>query len=147
MNWTYQLLYITSSNDVRYVIHILYFLSRHERNIHVHVLCMIAIRQFDIHFRDLFNCGLILKHDKMQQSLWSFYHHQPLVITEYVSLTFLLQQIISQEEATKRRSIDLEEPLPLPELIGESVILAEFHLFQVRLSMLLPLYCHEKIYS
>ncbi|KAL5013835.1 hypothetical protein ScPMuIL_008105 [Solemya velum] len=53
---------------------------------------------------------------------------------EYFGNTYGLHkdwEIISQEEATRRRSIDLEEPLPLPELIGESVILTEIHLFQI----------------
>ncbi|XP_060560372.1 nuclear receptor coactivator 7-like isoform X4 [Ruditapes philippinarum] len=41
------------------------------------------------------------------------------------------QRIISQSEAIKRRSIVYEEPIPLPELIGESTILKEFHISEL----------------
>mgnify|MGYP000411578991 CR=1 FL=1 len=47
---------------------------------------------------------------------------------------FLLLQIISQSEALKRRSIVFEEPIPLPDLIGESTILTDEHVTEVSLA-------------
>ncbi|XP_053382496.1 nuclear receptor coactivator 7-like isoform X4 [Mercenaria mercenaria] len=40
-------------------------------------------------------------------------------------------EIISQSEAIKRRSIVFEEPMPLPELIGESTIFGEYHISEL----------------
>lgn len=41
------------------------------------------------------------------------------------------EEIISQSEAIKRRSIVFDEPIPLPELIGESTILTEAHISEL----------------
>lgn len=48
----------------------------------------------------------------------------------YMFLDYSLQ-IISKIEAIKRRSIVLEEPLPLPELNGQSTILDDALILQV----------------
>ncbi|KAL3847555.1 hypothetical protein ACJMK2_018460 [Sinanodonta woodiana] len=40
-------------------------------------------------------------------------------------------EVISKAEASKRRTITLEEPIPLPELIGKSAVLDTFHVTEI----------------
>ncbi|XP_052765571.1 oxidation resistance protein 1-like isoform X4 [Mya arenaria] len=48
---------------------------------------------------------------------------------------FCSKEVISQSEALKRSSIVFDEPIPLPELIGESTILTDEHISELSLEM------------